>query len=310
MFKRTSSLLLLALVCMGASCRRAAPVAACADTAPPTTLNLPDNLAEAVWTNYIARTNGRTLTLWAKRLHPTGWPTSAAPVLVWNSTALVRAFSNYTAISQCWEDEGCPGQVAVTLLTRRHAYARGHHVGAPTDGQAHLLAGRVGKRVWCVTPDNQVVEARIANWLTRVGSTGSNSGPDNYCDYSLMIFSQDLPASLQPVKALRPSDYRALYTPDPQWPRVILQTEQGGRVSSGIPPFVCDTWRGGDSGSPDLLPVGDWLVFIGGRSATGPTDQMQADLDTLSRSQGLDPGRYRLDWVGLGVRSPGTEVSR
>ena len=151
-----------------------------------------------------------------------------------------------------------------------------------------------------MTRDNQVVEARIANWLTRLGHGGTNGNAADYCDYSLVIFSNDLPDSITPLKAMSPAVYRRLAGSDTNWPRVMLQTEQSGRVSSGIPPFACETWKGGDSGSPDLLPIGDWLVFIGGRSTTGPTDQMQADIDTLTWSQGLDPRRYQLDWIRVG----------
>ena len=118
MFERTLSLLLMGLVCMGASCRRATPVSAQPDPLPVVTVELPHNLAEAVWTNYIVRTNGRTMALWAQYSHPPGWPTSAAPVMAWNPTSLITAFSNYTGISQCWEGEGNLGQVPMTLLTR------------------------------------------------------------------------------------------------------------------------------------------------------------------------------------------------
>ena len=45
--------------------------------------------------------------------------------------------------------------------------------------------------------------------------------------------------------------------------------------------------KGGDSGSPNLLPIGDALWFTGGRSTTGPDDQWIADLATLNTHLGL-----------------------
>jgi hypothetical protein len=283
------------MVCVGAGCRSTGPAAPIPVSEPA--LVVGGRLAETVWTNYIARTNGRSMSLWSKYTHPAGWPTSAAPVLAWNPDSLVTAYRNYTGISQCWEGEGNRGQVPMTLLTRRHAYTRGHHTGAPSDGQAHLQPSRAGQKVWFVTADNRVVEARIANWLTRLGRSGTNAGSAAYCDYSLVIFSRDLPEEIVPMKVMSPEDYRSRFASDTNWPKVVFQTEQGGRVSAGLAPFNCDTWKGGDSGSPNLLPIGDWLVFFGGRSTTGPTPQMQADIDTLTRSLKLDPKNYQLDWV-------------
>jgi hypothetical protein len=59
------------------------------------------------------------------------------------------------------------------------------------------------------------------------------------------------------------------------------------------------TWKAGDSGSPDILPLPGELVFVGGRSTTGPTPEMQADMDELCRLQKLDPKRYQMRWVDL-----------
>jgi len=311
MLQRVLPLAPLCVVCLTSAPGAASPL-------PGDGIKPQASLAEAIWTNYIARTNGRTMRLWAQYTCPAGWPTSATPVLAWDSLSLVTAYSNYTGISQCWEGQVNRGQVPVTLLTRRHAYTRGHHMGAPPDGQAHFRPSRAGQRVWFVTPDNQVVEARIANWLTRLGrktdenrnrnpnqggnrNRNQNRGRDGYFDYSLMVFSNDLPVEITPLKVMSRSDYLSLCTSDTNWPHVVLKTEQGGRVSSGVAPFICDTWKGGDSGSPDMLPIGDYLVFVGGRSTSGPTEQMQADLDALTESLGLDTNKYQLDWVDLGA---------
>lgn len=301
MLERTIHVVAFCLVCLAA----AQWAAASATAAPVSGVKSQPSLAEAVWTNYIAHTNGRSMRLWSQYTLPAGWPTSAAPVLVWNSDSLITAYSNYTGISQCWEGQGNRGQVPMTLLTPRHAYTRGHDVGAPSDGRPHILSHYVGKKVWFVTPANRVVEARIANWLTRRGYSSTNRDLEHYCDYSLVIFSKDLPRDITPLKVMSRTDYMKLYASDTNWPHVIFKTEQGGHVSTGVPPFICNTWKGGDSGSPDMLPIGHWLVFFEGRSTSGPSEQMQADMDTLTRSQGLNTNRYHLDWIGVGPRSEG-----
>jgi hypothetical protein len=48
-----------------------------------------------------------------------------------------------------------------------------------------------------------------------------------------------------------------------------------------------------------MLPLPGELVFYGGRSTTGPTPEMQADMDELCRLQKLDPRRYQMRWADL-----------
>jgi hypothetical protein len=70
-------------------------------------------------------------------------------------------------------------------------------------------------------------------------------------------------------------------------------------VNTGIVGFTVPAWKGGDSGSPDMLPLGNELVFYGGRSTTSPSPVMQADMDKLCRLEKLDPRKYQLQWVDL-----------
>src|SRR5262249_5520011 len=88
-----------------------------------------DSLSHLIWTNFIAHTNGRGTTVWSGRTHSPNWP-ATPPVAVWNTNSLIWGMKGVTALSPCWEVEGAPGQVPVTALTRRHAYTRGHGMGA------------------------------------------------------------------------------------------------------------------------------------------------------------------------------------
>jgi hypothetical protein len=85
--------------------------------------------------------------------------------------------------------------------------------------------------------------------------------------------------------------------PGAPWP--IFKTEQTGHVSADIPDFTVDTWKGGDSGSPNMLPLPGELVFLSGRSTSGPSPEMQADMDELCRRDGIDLKRYQMQWVDL-----------
>ncbi len=248
---------------------------------------LPGSLNHAVWTNFIALTNGRNLALWSVRLHPAGWPTNR-PVVAWNTNSLLWAMKGLTALSPCWEVEGASGQVPVTALTRRHGYTRGHGLGP--DGVRTNFAG---KKVWFVTIDNVLVEATVRREVVRSFPGGARR------DYTLLLFSKDLPAGIEPLRVLAWSNLYAKYPRCNGAPYPVFKTEQGGNVSAEVPGFSLNTWKGGDSGSPDLLPLPGELVFLNGRSTSGPSSQMQADMDTLCALENLNTNNYQLRWVDL-----------
>jgi hypothetical protein len=258
---------------------------------------LPNSLNHLVWTNLIAHTNGRSTSVWAERNHPAGWPTNP-PVAKWNPNSLIHGWRGWTAISPCWESEVWDGQVPVTALTRRHGYARGHGMGA--DGFSTNYAG---KKVWFVTARNELITARILRQVVRIGGTDARSRRD----YTIFLFDQDLPAGIEPMGVARMTNAMAKYGYAPGAPMPFFRTEQTGHVSAEIPGLTVATWKGGDSGSPDMLPMPGELVFVGGRSTTGPTPEMQSDMDELCRQQKLDPQRYQMRWVDLS-RFPGYEA--
>ena len=48
-----------------------------------------------------------------------------------------------------------------------------------------------------------------------------------------------------------------------------------------------------------MLPMPNELVFFGGRSTSGPSAEMQSDIDLLCVLQGLNKSEYQLQWVDL-----------
>jgi hypothetical protein len=245
------------------------------------------SLNHTVWTNLIAITNGRTMALWLSRIHPPSWPTNP-PVITWNTNCLIYGMRGGTAISPCWENEGSSGQVPITALTRRHGYTRGHGMGP--DGFRVYLAG---KKVWFVATDDTLVEMKVLREVVRTYAGGTGR------DYSILLFDRDLPSSIQPMRVAVLTNVLARYPLCQASPYPIFKTEQGGNVSAEIAGFSLNTWKGGDSGSPDMLPLPGELVFVGGRSTSGPSREMQADMDNLCDLQHLDKKRYQLQWVDL-----------
>ncbi|GEM_PF-1623287 len=256
---------------------------------------LPNSIPYLIWTNFIAHTNGRTMRIWSERTHPANFPTNP-PTVKWNTNSLIWGMKGMTALSPSWAGQGAVGQVPLTALTRRHAYARGHGMGP--DGFTDKWGGR---KVWFLTRDNRLLEFTTRRAVVRTGSTNGV-----HRDYTIFLLDRDLPNSIEPMTVTSAEEVRKYYlnhNPPPfpaqqtVVPYPIFQAEQGGNVSSSIPPLIVNTWKGGDSGSANMIPLPGELVFFSGRSTTGPTREMQADMDELCRQEGLKPARYQMRWL-------------
>jgi hypothetical protein len=251
---------------------------------------LPESLNALVWTNFIAHTNGRNTAVWSVRAHPQGWP-GRAPEAQWNTKCLMWGMKGLTALSPCWEMEGNPGQVPITALTRRHGYTRGHGMGSDRVGNDYR-----GKKVWFLTSENKLIETTVLREIVRTAETSRR-------DYSILLFSSDLPESIQPMRVVNPSEVfsfpHSKYVSCPGAPCPIFKTEQGGNVGADVAGFTLNTFKAGDSGSPNMLPMPGELIFWTGRSTAGASPEMQADMDKLCRLEGLDPSKYQLQWMDL-----------
>jgi len=211
--------------------------------------------------------------------------------LEWNTNNLMWGMKGLTALSPCWEIEGSSGQVPITALTRRHGYTRGHGMGP--DG---FRAQFAGKKAWFVTTNNKLVEVKVLREVFRSVEASRR-------DYTILLFDRDLPQEITPMRVTNPDEvFRSnskIYPLVAGAPNPMFRTEQSGQVDADLPGFRVNTWKGGDSGSPDMLPLPGELVFVNGRSTSGASVEMQWDLDELCRLQGLDARRYQLNWAPL-----------
>lgn len=252
---------------------------------------VPDSLPHLVWTNFMAHTNGRDMTIWATRIHPATWPTNP-PSVTWNRQSLIWGMRGMTALSPSWSGQGAVGQIALTALTRRHVYARGHGMGP--DG---FHEGFRGQTAWFLTTNDTLVTVGIKSSVVRITPGADQS----HRDYTILLLDQDLPETIEPMAVASMAAVQKYYLkssqPGAAFP--IFQTEQSGNVSSSVPPLTVNTWKGGDSGSANMIPLPGELVFFSGRSTTGPTPEMQADMDELCRRAGLNPAKYQMRWVDL-----------
>ncbi|MBI3849128.1 MAG: hypothetical protein HY298_02385 [Verrucomicrobia bacterium] len=253
----------------------------------------PDSLNHRIWTNFVAHTNGRDARIWSVRSLPADWPTNAtarrwpAPIVRWNTNGLMWDMKGLTALSPVWQEAGAGGQSPITALTRRHGYTRGHGTGSPG-----FMTNRTGEKVWFVTTNNTLVEATVLRSVVRTTAESNR-------DYMILLFNKDLPASIEPLRVVALTNVLAKYPTFGNAPHPVFRTEQLGNVSADVPGLYLNTWKGGDSGSPDLLPLPGELVFFGGRSTSGPSAEMQADMDALCAKAGLNKAKYQLQWVDL-----------
>jgi len=245
----------------------------------------PDSLNNLIWTNFVAHTNGRGAFLWSERQHSPDWP-AHPPLAVWNTNGLMWGMKGLTALSPCWENEGAPGQVPITALTRRHGYTRGHSMGP--DGFRTWLAG---KKVWFVTTNNEIVQIKVQREVVRTSQSGF--------DYTILLFERDLPPTIQPLRVCSWTNLESRYVFGLGVPAPMFFTEQTGHINPMIPGDYVPYMKGGDSGSPNLLPMPGEVVFTGGRTTSGPSPGMQKDMDELCRLGGLNPKRYQMQWVDL-----------
>lgn len=253
---------------------------------------VPDSLAQLVWTNFTALTNDRDMRIWSTRTHPIEWPTNP-PIVTWNRNSLIWGMRGMTALSPSWAGQGAVGQVPLTALTRRHVYARGHGMGA--DG---FHDGFAGKKAWFLTTNDTLITVAIRRSVVRI-TPGTNQA---HRDYTILLLDQDLPETIEPMAVTSVESVQKYYLNAKQGTAnlPIFEVEQTGNVSSGVAPFKVNTWKGGDSGSANMIPLPGQLVFFSGRSTSGPTADMQADMDQLCRLEGLNPAKYQMRWVDLG----------
>ncbi|MGO9204210.1 MAG: MBG domain-containing protein [Limisphaerales bacterium] len=243
----------------------------------------------AVWTNFIANTNGRTMQMWSEYSLPDGWP-NVPPLMAWDTNCLLFGLDGFTAISQCNQFQGSPGQVPATLLTPRHAYTRGHGMGP-----VGLTTSLAGQSVWFCTASNTLVQMTVAASIIRLGTVGGQS-----YDYGIHVFSRDAPNSITPMSVLSDADYEVYYPDTPDLPFLFFGTTQDGYCSAQVPPFVYPLLIAGDSGSPNMIPTPDnKLAMFSGRSTSGPSAQMQADMDTLTALVGLSTNNYQLRYYDM-----------
>jgi len=227
-------------------------------------------LGEHCLTNIQARTNaGKTGVLFSGR-STNGWAWSAGSLLsgVTGATGLSMPTNSWT----------------LTAITPRHAYTAAHQF----PGVAVTNGVYVGSVIKFVGTDGATNAATVTASRRRYSDNGFPAE-----DYTLVIFSADLPATVEPVRVAWATNIAAKLISEPvanlNVPLPRLETCQHGRVGSQVITLFDGHAMhvGGDSGNPAFLIVSNAIVNYGGTSGSLLSAQFLADLEALTVGAGL-----------------------
>jgi len=273
------------------------PVSVALNANVPTPPTAKASLPWVVWTNYIAHTNSKSIDMFTTNIYV---GVGSPRILWWNTNNLIYGAEGFTAFTTESGYAGIyPGTVQGTLLTRRHAIFRGH---GWTEGNSGIIRTNVAKS-WFLTSSNTTVEVRSAAVLGRLEDIGGV-----HYDYAIVIFDADVPPSIAPVGAIMITNYLSKYLQSTNpTQRVSIQQCQHYKSTAvdGTSTFYHDTWVGGDSGAANLLPLPSnqgrpfKLAYTSGRSTSGVTPLMLADIDRLTVWAGLNTNDYRPTIIDL-----------
>jgi hypothetical protein len=262
-------------------------------TRPTPTVSLP----WAVWTNYVAHTNGRSIDMFTTNIYV---GIGSPRILWWNTNNLIYGAEGFTAFTTESGFAGIyPGTVQGTLLTKRHAIFRGH---GWTEGNSGIIRTNVTKS-WFLTSSNTPVEVTSAAVLGRLESSNGMS-----YDFAIVIFDADVPDSITPVGVIMQTNFLSKYTQATNTTqRISIQQCQHYKSTAldGTATFSHNTWVGGDSGAANLLPLPSTqgrpfkLAYVSGRSTSGVTPLMLAEIDRLTVWAGLKTNDYRPTIIDL-----------
>jgi len=260
----------------------------------------------AVWTNFIAHTNGKSMDEYEYN-PPQGRYTPPVRSRR-NTNCLTFNSEGFTGVTL--ENEysgqgasGGQGQVQGTLITRRHCVFRGHGFSDRAWALGIRSNPPVGnQRVWFMTASNTLVEMVTAGII---GTAGEGKG-----DWTLAIFTKDVPDSIEVLPLVRTSDYKQYLRASNSYPAITVYECQHKKTAIEVNPFFQmpfshDHYIGGDSGSADcmLLPSATGrrfkLALIGGRGCLFQTNYFFQALDALTVWRGLNTNRYQPTFVDL-----------
>lgn len=254
---------------------------------------LTDSQSVNSFSNYVAGSLGNDLFTNVTALTNGGrdgiiWDSISSDTWTWHSNSLIYGKHGYTGLSQMSSfNAGFPWKF--TAITRRHAYSAGHVFGP----------GTTNGYVYFIGSDGAKYSAFATNCRQRFDYTPT------YDDYCIVFFSQDLPATVQPLKVCVNTNVWSklqigkvsFYCPTP-----LLETCQHGRIGSqsmnifdNHPMHV-----GGDSGNPAFFIHGTNLVNYQGTSGSLlSTTNFINDMNALTTAAGLSTNDYQPTYFDL-----------
>ncbi len=246
-----------------------------------------DDFWASLWDYYITHDSGGSDVIWSARSAPVS-STNETPQLAWNTACKIYGKTGSTAIAGNNYHPGMlPEYTPYTLLTRRHAYMRGHGTGSP----GFHTEDWKDRKVWFCTTNGALVEARVKEGFVHYGQ------PDGL-DFSVVIFDADVTSAITPMPVMvAPPNLGIPY--HVEYIHTVNNLLDTFAITNSTSPYFL-----GNSGSPLMVaPSNGSLVFFAGETTSGPTvppgqgiDPIQANIDMLTTRALLSTNSYRLNW--------------
>gem|GEM_PF-4240527 len=257
----------------------------------------PGSLGWHLWTNWVARTNGRTDAVLARIEAVPGSNGSMAANAEWNTNWFFYGLENFTAMTHARTNAGGePFFWRKAMLLSPVAFLQaGHTFCANHPDQAHC-----GSNQWFLALD----KTNGHHWRRCVGGVSRQT---NFGDYFIGVLEKPFPSGVASVPlVLWETVSNRLEQPLGRWPTVTLC--QHARTIGNFS-FHWGSDHGvaaQDSGSPTFIVVGNRLVgfprgFAAPNLHAAGVEQFLADYTNALRRAGHDPRRYPVRFETLGA---------
>jgi hypothetical protein len=264
------------------------------------------NVWDWVRTNIIAHTNGRVTAYYTTN----NWTSlTTAPQVTRNTNSLIFGAVGFTAITTHNTMVGAAaahGQIQACALTKRHAIWRGHGAGA-----MGTIVTNGTQKLFFVTSNNVPVQVTVRGQIGFSCCDGPTIGMGR--DYTIAVFSSDLPDTIEPVSILPWTQFTA-YFPLTNYAQYAwfdsCQHNVTTAIMSGGGGFSThNTWVGGDSGSPKFIPLPHAtrrfeLAIFALISGSPMQDDVIGRIDELSTWAGLNPALYPPTLIDIPTYTP------
>lgn len=271
----------------------------------------PDSFKYHVWTNWVARTNGRSPQIMRSITEIPGTRGTQATNALWNTNWYFYGTENFTAMTHVktnlggdvWWTKKAAIISPVALLQSGHAFCANNPQQTACSSNGVFLA---------VDATNGQHWRRSVGGVSRQESAGQWGSRQWFClDYIIIGLEKPFPTNIAAMPIARLEDIERCAGRSLNWPSHAA-CQHSMTVDNASFKGTGHTVAGGDSGSPTFFVVSNRLVigingqtaphyFGNGTNANGltPMEQFLTDYTNVLRRAGHSPSNYPLKFETL-----------